>query len=202
MLHSLGVLVYSPPLDNAIRTQQELSAGHSWEVQLRGCSIWYETRNQDSPHGKLTQAFLHCRAVELIRREILRRDPSATVNAVLIDFFLYDLAKEREAAGESSQHLPHEWSSLRRSARKATCPASRPGNPLFWVEQAPTHESQAMWNRGGDRRPHGAGPRALANTGFVKRRTPLPPAPPHAVDLVLMNEGPARRELTPYLRQK
>jgi hypothetical protein len=41
------------------------------------------------------------RAVELIRREILRQHPEATgVNAVLIDFFLYDLAKEREAAGE------------------------------------------------------------------------------------------------------
>ena len=41
------------------------------------------------------------RAVELIHREILRQHPEATgVNAVLIDFFLYDLAKEREAAGE------------------------------------------------------------------------------------------------------
>ena len=41
------------------------------------------------------------RAVELIRREIFRQHPEATsVNAVLIDFFLYDLAKEREAAGE------------------------------------------------------------------------------------------------------
>lgn len=44
-----------------------------------GCSIW---------------------AVELIRREIVRAHPDATnVNAVLIDFFLYDLAKEREALG-------------------------------------------------------------------------------------------------------
>lgn len=44
-----------------------------------GCSIW---------------------AVELIRREIVRMHPEATnVNAVLIDFFLYDLAKAREAQG-------------------------------------------------------------------------------------------------------
>lgn len=43
------------------------------------------------------------RAVELIRREILRQHSEATnLNAVLIDFFLYDLAKEREAAGEFS----------------------------------------------------------------------------------------------------
>ena len=102
MLHSLGVLVYSPPLANAIRTEQELSSGHSWEIQLRGCSIWYDIRNPGSQCEKLTQAFFwgH-RAVELIRREIVRHDPGATnVNAVLIDFFLYDLAKEKEAAGE------------------------------------------------------------------------------------------------------
>lgn len=41
--------------------------------------------------------------MELIRREILKQHPEATgVNAVLIDFFLYDLAKEREVAGKSS----------------------------------------------------------------------------------------------------
>ncbi|KAK3686776.1 hypothetical protein LTR37_019491 [Vermiconidia calcicola] len=79
MLRSLGVLVYSPPLNYAINSLKEIPSGHSWEVQLRGCSIW---------------------AVELIRREILRQHPEATgVNAVLIDFLLYDIAKEREAAG-------------------------------------------------------------------------------------------------------
>lgn len=76
MLHSLGVISYSPPLDYLIRSQKALPSGHGWEVQLRGCSIW---------------------AVELIRREILHAHPDARdVNAVLIDFFLYDLAKERE----------------------------------------------------------------------------------------------------------
>ncbi|KAF2162723.1 hypothetical protein M409DRAFT_26960 [Zasmidium cellare ATCC 36951] len=77
VLHSLGVLVFSPPLDHRIRSLGRIESGHTWEVQLRGCSIW---------------------AVELIRREIVRAHPEATqVNAVLIDFFLYDLAKEREA---------------------------------------------------------------------------------------------------------
>lgn len=53
-----------------------------------GCSIW---------------------AVELIRREILRAHPEATntINAVLIDFFLYDLAKEREAQGMSVLTRPN-----------------------------------------------------------------------------------------------
>lgn len=48
-------------------------------VPVSGCSIW---------------------AVELLRREILILHPETHVNAVLIDFFLYDLAKEREANGE------------------------------------------------------------------------------------------------------
>ena len=47
-------------------------------ISNSGCSIW---------------------AVELIKREILKAHPDANVSAVLIDFFLYDLAKEREAQG-------------------------------------------------------------------------------------------------------
>lgn len=37
--------------------------------------------------------------VELIRREILREHPDAKVNAILIDFFLYDTIKDLEAKG-------------------------------------------------------------------------------------------------------
>lgn len=84
MLHSLGILSYSPPLDHRIRSLRSIGPGHSWEVQLRGCSIW---------------------AVEMIRRQIVRNNPNSNVNAVLIDFFLYDLAKEREAAGVEA--IPH-----------------------------------------------------------------------------------------------
>lgn len=51
---------------------------------LVGCSIW---------------------CVELIRREIVRQHPDAKVNAILIDFFLYDTMKEMEAAGKES--MPH-----------------------------------------------------------------------------------------------
>ncbi len=43
--------------------------------------------------------------VELIKREILRHHPDAHVNAILIDFFLYDTMKELEAAGQES--IPH-----------------------------------------------------------------------------------------------
>jgi len=43
--------------------------------------------------------------VELIRREILKQHPDAGVNAILIDFFLYDTMKDREGAGK--EEIPH-----------------------------------------------------------------------------------------------
>ena len=84
MLHALGCLRYSPPLDRHIREQKDIESGHSWEVQLRGCSIW---------------------CVELLRREILHRCPDARVNAILIDFFLYDMVKGVE--GSDGLLIPH-----------------------------------------------------------------------------------------------
>ncbi|KAI4122805.1 MAG: hypothetical protein LQ338_005596 [Usnochroma carphineum] len=84
MLHTLGCLRYSPSLENHIRGLREIESGCSWEVQLRGCSIW---------------------CVELIRREIKRQHPKAEVNATLIDFFLYDSMKER--VGEGTETVPH-----------------------------------------------------------------------------------------------
>ncbi|KAI9834171.1 MAG: hypothetical protein M1826_005282 [Phylliscum demangeonii] len=84
ILHSLGCLRYSPALETHIRLKRPIVSGHSWEVQLRGCSVW---------------------CVDLIRREIARKDPHATVHAILIDFFLYDTMKERELDGK--EDLPH-----------------------------------------------------------------------------------------------
>ncbi|KAF2832764.1 hypothetical protein CC86DRAFT_364805 [Ophiobolus disseminans] len=84
MLHSQGVIWYCPPLENKIRRLEPIESGHSWEMQIRGCSIW---------------------AVELLRREILKVKPDAKINAILIDFFLYDLAKEKES--EEVEVIPH-----------------------------------------------------------------------------------------------
>jgi len=53
-------------------------------VASSGCAIW---------------------CVELLRREILKRHPKAKVNAILIDFFLYDTIKEREVEGQ--EEIPH-----------------------------------------------------------------------------------------------
>ncbi|KAF1972920.1 hypothetical protein BU23DRAFT_145924 [Bimuria novae-zelandiae CBS 107.79] len=84
ILNSLGLMQYCPPLEARIRRGKMIPSGHSWELQIRGCSIW---------------------AIELLRREILKLQPDAKINAILLDFFLYDLAKEKERAGEES--LPH-----------------------------------------------------------------------------------------------
>ncbi|KAF3043395.1 hypothetical protein E8E12_004403 [Didymella heteroderae] len=84
MLHSLGVMWFCPSLEAKIRRLEIIESGHTWEMQIRGCSIW---------------------AVELLRREILQLKPDARVNAILIDFFLYDLAKEREKDGIEA--IPH-----------------------------------------------------------------------------------------------
>ena len=78
MLNSLGCLKYSPPLDHNIRQLKLIPSEHPWELQLRGCSIW---------------------CIELLRREIRRHHPESQINAILIDFFLYDSIKEMESKG-------------------------------------------------------------------------------------------------------
>ena len=85
MLHSLGCLRYSPRLESRIKRLQEIKSGENGEIELRGCSIW---------------------CVELIRRQVLRAHPDADINAVLIDFFLYDTLKGKEGRSVEDM-LPH-----------------------------------------------------------------------------------------------
>lgn len=84
ILASMGCIGYSPPLYALVTKGQVIDSGTSYEMQLRACSIW---------------------CVELIKREIKREHPDAKVNAVLIDFFLYDLMKQLEAEGKET--IPH-----------------------------------------------------------------------------------------------
>lgn len=77
ILHSMGCLLYSPRLESVIRHRELIDSGSAYEIQIRGCSIW---------------------AVEMIRRTIKERHPETDINAILIDFYLYDSAKEMEAA--------------------------------------------------------------------------------------------------------
>lgn len=119
MLHQLGCMRFSPPLEARIRSLEPLTPGSNWEVELRGTSIW---------------------CVELIKREIEKRHPEVKsagksdkasgtntcdinedseelaqvdekthktygINAILIDFFLYDTMKDLEA--EHNEGIPH-----------------------------------------------------------------------------------------------
>ena len=88
MLQTLNCLWYSPRLESKISRQALLKPGEELDVEIRGCSIW---------------------CVELIRREILAKHPEAKgkVNAVLIDFFLYDTCKEMEKEGLLEEVLTH-----------------------------------------------------------------------------------------------
>lgn len=88
MLQGLHCLLYSPRLEGRIARGELLSPGETMEVEIRGCSIW---------------------CVELIRREIEHHHPEAKgqLNAILIDYFLYDTCKEMERKGEVDDMLPH-----------------------------------------------------------------------------------------------
>ncbi|OAP57458.1 hypothetical protein AYL99_08196 [Fonsecaea erecta] len=88
MLQGLHCLLYSPRLESRISRREMLKAGEDMEIEIRGCSIW---------------------CVELIRREIQQKHPEAKgkVNAILIDFFLYDTCKEMEKGGEIEELLAH-----------------------------------------------------------------------------------------------
>ncbi|KAI5795540.1 hypothetical protein EDC01DRAFT_717015 [Geopyxis carbonaria] len=83
-LSSMNCLLYAPKLDAHIRSLAPIPSGSSWELQLRGASIW---------------------CVEMIRRRIQKENPGCGINAVLIDFYLYDTAKEMEA--NKCEMVPH-----------------------------------------------------------------------------------------------
>lgn len=101
ILNAMGCLQYSPLLDHAVRQKKLIASGHTWEIQMRGLLAHVHLA------GNIANIFAGCSiwCVELIRREILARHPDATVNAILIDFFLYDTMKERESAGDDK--IPH-----------------------------------------------------------------------------------------------
>lgn len=103
ILCGLGCIFYSPPLDAAIRAGKPIESGCSWEMQLRGKQQACEERTRMLTGSTSIGCSIWC--VELIRREILRQHPDAKVNAILIDFFLYDTMKEMEAAGKKT--MPH-----------------------------------------------------------------------------------------------
>lgn len=131
MLHQLNCIRYAPKLESHIRDLKPIEPGSNWEVELRGTSIWCvelikreierchpevkmsgkrsppkaasndndanddnENENEDSENNALEKAEDNNR-------------PSRTygINAILIDFFLYDTMKNLEA--EHNESIPH-----------------------------------------------------------------------------------------------
>ncbi|KAJ1889229.1 hypothetical protein LPJ66_008148 [Kickxella alabastrina] len=80
-LYHFGALRYSPRLMKHLREDGKLPSGHPWEVEIRANSIW---------------------AVECIRRQ-LQADGCKDINAVLIDFYMWDYAKDN---AEAMQDIP------------------------------------------------------------------------------------------------
>ncbi|TQS36935.1 hypothetical protein Golomagni_02606 [Golovinomyces magnicellulatus] len=84
-LNNLGCMSYSPPLENAIRTKKIIKPGHSWEIQIRGCSVW---------------------CIELIRREKAKICPETENSSIMVEFFLHNMNTLWEA-NDRPFRLPH-----------------------------------------------------------------------------------------------
>lgn len=105
ILITMGALYCSPSVAAAIRDKRILKSGDRWEMQLRGMCHTRLERQRSRTWLTMRGAAGSIWCVELIRREILRRHPGTHVNAILIDFFLYDYMKELEAEG--NEPFPH-----------------------------------------------------------------------------------------------
>lgn len=134
ILHFLGCLMYSPPLDNHIRSLKTIPSGSNWEIELRATSIWCvelirreierrhpevkKERQQQAQQKQQQQneAFGNSNGVTEIeekkcttqkhsKRQSLQEPNVAGVNAILIDFFLYDTMKDIEREGRET--IPH-----------------------------------------------------------------------------------------------
>lgn len=124
MLHQLNCIRYAPKLENHIRDLKSIEPGSDWEIELRGTSIWcvelikreIERRH---PEVKMSGKKPHTQAVTHENDENENSDdktPEKTdhdekpkkihsINAILIDFFLYDTMKNLEA--EKNESIPH-----------------------------------------------------------------------------------------------
>ncbi|KAI9323118.1 UPF0553 protein C9orf64-like protein [Dichotomocladium elegans] len=69
----LGVLEYSSSLMDKLIKGEIIASGSRDEIEIRGNSIW---------------------VVELIIRQIKKIDPEQPINAILVDFYVWDTAKE------------------------------------------------------------------------------------------------------------
>ncbi|KAH1621000.1 hypothetical protein KXW65_002956 [Aspergillus fumigatus] len=128
MLHQLGCLLYSPSLEGHIRSNKLILSGSNWEIELRATSIWCvelirreierqhpEVKKQKLLKGAPTESSVNGAtsfenetnpaAQKHIRQASTHGTSGSGINAILIDFFLYDTAKEMERDGRET--IPH-----------------------------------------------------------------------------------------------
>lgn len=118
MLYQLGCLRYSPPLESHIRSLKPITPGSNWEIELRGTSIWAVElikREIEKRHPEVKTA--DRKGIKGSNENDVAQDsgesadvdeqPQKTygINAILIDFFLYDTMKNLEA--ENNESIPH-----------------------------------------------------------------------------------------------
>ncbi|OJJ64625.1 hypothetical protein ASPSYDRAFT_141246 [Aspergillus sydowii CBS 593.65] len=127
MLHYLGCLKYSPPLETRIRKHEEIPSGSNFEIELRATSIWCvelikreielkhpevktaKTNGQPPANGHsdsngISKSNGHSREPHS-SASMARPGTGVGINAILIDFFLYDTIKELEKDGQET--IPH-----------------------------------------------------------------------------------------------
>ena len=126
MLHQLNCIRYAPKLESHIRDLKPIEPGSDWEIELRGTSIWcvelikreIERRH---PEVKMSGKKSPIKAVSDENANTENEDPQKKalekagddrkpkktygINAILIDFFLYDTMKDLEA--ENNESIPH-----------------------------------------------------------------------------------------------
>lgn len=125
--------MYSPPLDTQIRSLTPIPSGSTREVEMRAASIWcvelirreIERRHPDAkamfqpsppaedadPNGSAEELEANrdehkkCTTQKRWKNKSVDERGTPGVNAILIDFFLYDTMKELE--GKSEESIPH-----------------------------------------------------------------------------------------------
>lgn len=83
ILHVLGAIKYSPELARKLEQKEYLPSGCEDEVEIRGCSI-HSVEVIVSEINKLE------------REAAKKGEKSHSINAILVDFYLWDTAKEEE----------------------------------------------------------------------------------------------------------
>ncbi|KAJ5965078.1 uncharacterized protein N7479_004954 [Penicillium vulpinum] len=125
MLHQMNCLRYAPKLENHIRDLKPIEPGSNWEIELRGTSIWCvelikQEIEKQHPEVKMNLQKPPSKDIsdvnespktensdELDEGVKIVEKPRKTygINAILIDFFLYDTMKSLEA--EKNESIPH-----------------------------------------------------------------------------------------------